>query len=220
MTFSLIARDPGTGMFGIGITTSSIAVGNRCPWVRAGVGAVTTQSRTDIRLGSRGLDLLESGLSAQQTVDQLVVESEFPERRQLAAIDRNGNVAYYCGPNITTLNSGFAGKNCVSTGNGLDNTEVPRKMVAYFEAASDVPFIARLLGAIDAGIAAGGEYGPVKAAALLVAHEHEWPLVDLRVDYEDEPEKKLRELWNLYEPQVEHYVTQVLRPNEIPASRF
>lgn len=220
MTFSLIARDPETGMFGIGIATSSIAVGNRCPWVRAGVGAVTTQSRTDIRLGPRGLDLLESGLSAQETVDRLVAESEFPEQRQLAAVDRHGNVAFYCGPKITTVNAGFAGRNCVSTGNGLDNTGVPRGMVDYFEAAGAVPFIPRLLGAVDAGIAAGGEYGPVKAAALLVAHEQSWPLVDLRVDYEDEPEKKLRALWELYEPQTGHFVTQVLRPHEIPAARF
>jgi len=207
-------------MFGIGIATSSIAVGNRCPWVRAGVGAVTTQSRTDIRLGPRGLNLLEAGLSARETVDKLVAESEFPEQRQLAAVDRHGNVAFYSGPKITTVNAGFTGTNCVSTGNGLDNDGVPRKMVEYFEAAEDVPFIERLLGAVDAGIAAGGEYGPVKAAALLVAHEHSWPLVDLRVDYEDQPVKKLRTLWELYKPQTEHFITQVLRPYEIPASKF
>jgi uncharacterized Ntn-hydrolase superfamily protein len=220
MTFSLMAHDPATGMFGIAIATSSIAVGNRCPWVRAGVGAVTTQSRTDIRLGPRGLDLLEEGLSAREVVEKLVAESEFPEQRQIAAIDRSGNTAFYCGPKITTVNSGWQGMGCVSTGNGLDNLDVPRRMVEYFEAATDVPFIPRLLGSIDAGIAAGGEYGPVKAAGLLVADKESWPLVDLRVDYEDEPEKKLRSLWELYEPQVEHFLIQVLRPFEIPASRF
>ncbi len=220
MTFSLIARDPETGRFGIGIATSSIAVGNRCPWARAGVGAVTTQSRTDIRLGPKGIDYLAQGLSAQETVDRLVAESEYPQQRQLAAVDKQGRVAFYSGPEISTVNAGWAGNNCVSTGNGLDNTDVPRRMVEYFESAGDVPFIERLLGAVDAGIAAGGEYGPVKAAALLVVDEQSWPLVDLRVDFEDEPEKKLRQLWEMYKPQVGHFVQQVLRPFEIPASRF
>lgn len=220
MTFSLAARDPATGMFGIAIATSSIAVGNRCPWVRAGVGAVTTQSRSDIRLGPRGLDLLASGLDAEATVARLVAESEFPEKRQIAVIDRHGNTAFYCGPKIPTVNSGWTGKDCVATGNGLDNPEVPRRMVEFFVGASETNFIERLLGAVDAGIAAGGEWGPVKAAALLVADRQSWPSVDLRVDYEDEPEKKLRRLWSLYEPQVEHFVTQVLRPNDIPDKRF
>lgn len=220
MTFSLVARDPETGRFGIGIATSSIAVGNRCPWVRAGVGALTTQARTDIRLGPKGLDFLSAGLSARETVDRLVAESEFPAQRQLAVIDRTGATAFYCGPKISTVNAGAAGDNCVATGNGLDNPGVPARMVEWFMGAGDVPFIPRLLGAIDAGLAAGGEYGPVKAAALLVADRNSWPLVDLRVDYEDQPEKKLRALWELYEPQIGHYLTQVLRPEDIPASRF
>lgn len=220
MTFSIMARDPATGMFGIAIATSSIAVGNRCPWVRAGVGAVTTQSRSDIRLGSRGLDLLESGLTAQATVDRLVAESEFPEKRQIAVIDRTGSTASYCGPKIATVNSAWSGEDCVATGNGLDNPDVPRRMIEYFLGARETGFIARLLGGIEAGIAAGGEWGPVKAAALLVADRQPWPLVDLRVDYEDEPEKKLRKLWDLYEPQLDHFVTQVLRPNDIPDARF
>lgn len=220
MTFSLIARDPKTGMFGIGIATSSIAVGNRCPWVKAGVGAVTTQARTDIRLGPKGIDLLTAGLTPQETINRLVAESEFPAQRQLAAIDRTGATAFYCGPKISTVNAGAAGDNCVSTGNGLDNPFVPQRMIDWFMGAEHIPFIPRLLGAINAGLAAGGEYGPVKAAALLVADRESWPLVDLRVDYEDQPEKKLRALWELYEPQIDHYLTQVLRPHEIPASRF
>ncbi|ELT50653.1 DUF1028 domain-containing protein, partial [Brucella intermedia] len=69
MTFSLAARDPKTGMFGVSIATSAVAVGNRCPWVRAGVGAVTTQHRTDIRSGSVGIELLTKGFTARQTVD-------------------------------------------------------------------------------------------------------------------------------------------------------
>ncbi|SFC56323.1 Uncharacterized conserved protein, Ntn-hydrolase superfamily [Bosea sp. CRIB-10] len=215
MTFSLIARDEATGMFGIGIATSSIAVGNRCPWARARIGAVTSQHRSDIRLGPKGLDFLAAGLSAEETVRRLIEESEFPDQRQVAAIDREGRTAFFSGPKIPSINAGHQGRNCVSTGNVIANPDVPKAMVDYFEGATDVPFVEKLLGAIDAGLTAGGETQPIMSAALLVVDEQDWPLVDLRVDLEPEPQAKLRELWKAYEPQVEHFVVQVLRPNEV-----
>lgn len=215
MTFSLIARDEKTGMFGIGIATSSIAVGNRCPWARAKVGAVTSQHRSDIRLGPKGLDFLSSGLSAEETVSRLIEESEFPDQRQVAAIDRQGRTAFYCGPKIPSINSGYQGVNCVSTGNVIANPGIPQAMVEYFEGAAGVPFVQKLLGAIDAGLTAGGETQPIMSAALLVVDEQDWPLVDLRVDLEPEPQAKLRQLWEAYEPQLEHFVVQVLRPNDV-----
>lgn len=215
MTFSLAARDPETGMFGIGIATSSIAVGNRCPWARAGVGAVTTQHRSDIRLGPKGLALLESGLSAEETVSRLVAEGEFPEKRQIGVVDWGGRTAFHCGEAIASINSGFRGTQCVSTGNGLDNPGVPEAMVRSFESTKGKPFFERLLDAVDAGVAAGGEKKPIMASALLVVDKQSWPLVDLRVDYETDPHIKLRKLWGYYEPQLEHFVTQVLRPWEV-----
>ena len=217
MTFSLAARCPDTGMFGIGIATSSIAVGNRCPWARAGVGAVLTQHRTDIRLGPIGLDHLSKGMSARGTVDTLVRGSEFPDLRQSGVIDREGRTAFYCGPKIKSINSGFEGKNCVSVGNAIANTSVPRGMVTAYEkaVAEKRPFAERLLAAVDGGLAAGGETKPIMAAALLIVSTHSWPLVDLRVDWKEEPEKELRHLWRQYEPQVDMFVTQVLRPHEL-----
>lgn len=215
MTFSLAARDPKTGMFGIGIATSSIAVGNRCPFARAGVGAVTTQHRTDIRLGPKGLDFLAAGLSAEETVRRLVAESEFPDQRQVAAVDREGRTAFFTGPKIASINGGYQGRGCVSTGNVIANLNVPKAMVENFESTEGKPFAERLLDAIDAGLAAGGETQPIMAAALLVVDKESWPLVDLRVDYDVEPQAKLRSLWTIYKPQVEHFVTQVLRPNEV-----
>lgn len=220
MTFSLIGYDADTGRFGIAITTSSLAVGNRCPWAKAGVGAITTQARTDIRLGPKGIDFLKAGLTAQEAVDRLVAESEYPQRRQLAVIDRNGNTALYSGPDIQTVHAGFAGKHCVSTGNGLDNPSVPQAMVEWFEAKRAVSFIDRLLGALDVGIKAGGEWGPVHSAALLVVDKHPWPLVDLRVDYEDDPQVKLRSLWQMNQPRLDHFIKQVLAPNDIPREEF
>ncbi|MCC7272583.1 MAG: DUF1028 domain-containing protein [Alphaproteobacteria bacterium] len=215
MTFSLAARCPSTGMFGIGIATSSIAVGNRCPWARAGVGAVQTQHRTDTRLGPIGLDLLQRGLSAGETVKALVAMSEFPDQRQLGAVDRNGETAFYCGPKIPSINTGAQGRGCVAIGNVIADPGVPQAMVDAFEASQGSAFAERLLAAVDAGLAAGGETKPIMSAALLVVDRQSWPLVDLRVDFQEAPLAALRRLWQAYEPQVEHFVMQVLRPNEV-----
>jgi uncharacterized Ntn-hydrolase superfamily protein len=215
MTFSLAARCPETGMFGIGIATSSIAVGNRCPWARAGVGAVTSQHRSDIRLGPLGLDLLAQGHDAAATVRALVAQSEFPDQRQIGVVDRHGGSAFFCGPKIASINAGATGPGCVSTGNVIANPGIPQAMVDAYLATTGVHFAERLLAAVDAGLAAGGETQPIMSAALLVVHRESWPLIDLRVDFEERPLRALRRLWLLYEPQVDHFVTQVLRPDEV-----
>ena len=215
MTFSLAAKDPATGMFGIGIATSAVAVGNRCPWVRAGIGAVTTQHRTDTRAGPIGLDLLSKGYSAQETVKLLAASNDFPQERQFAAVDREGRVAFFNGPEIACINAGYTGKYCVSTGNFIANTDVPRHMVEAYEAATDLPFAERLLAALDAGLAGGGETKPIMSAALLIADRNTWPLVDLRIDWKENPLDELRALWDFYEPHQERFVKQVLTPAEL-----
>src|SRR5471032_1647200 len=101
MTFALAARCPRTGMLGAAVTTSSIAVGSRCVFARAGVGAVLTQHRTDPRLGPRGLDLLAEGFSAAAAIDRLTQDSQGIGWRQLAAVDKDGNTAWYHGARIT-----------------------------------------------------------------------------------------------------------------------
>ena len=215
MTFSLIARDPETGMFGIGIATSAVAVGNRCPWVKAGVGAVTTQHRTDTRSGPIGIELLTMGCSAQETVNILAATNDFPEERQFAAVDKEGRVAFWNGPEIQCGHAGYAGNACVSTGNFIANTNVPKAMVEAYEAATDLGFAERLLAAVDAGLAAGGETKPIMSAALLIADRESWPLVDLRVDWSENPHVELRRLWDFYKPHQERFIKQVLTPGEL-----
>ncbi|NMJ44432.1 DUF1028 domain-containing protein [Roseomonas sp. JC162] len=215
MTFSLAAQDPESGMFGIVSASSSIAVGNRCPWARAGVGAVLTQHRTDTRAGPLGLDFLARGYGAQETVNLLVAGSEYPGQRQFAALDRDGRTAFFNGPQIESINAGHVGNRCVSVGNFLATGDVPKAMVDAYEAAHGQTFAERLLAALDAGIAEGGETQPVMAASLLIVDRHSWPLVDLRVDFEPDPHHTLRRLWRAYEPLVERFVTQVLRPFEL-----
>ncbi len=215
MTFSLAARDPATGMFGIAIATSAVAVGNRCPWVRAGIGAVTTQHRTDTRAGLIGLDLLSRGLSAQETVNVLAASNDFPQERQFAAVDREGRSAFFNGPDIECINAGYTGFQCVSTGNFIANTDVPRRMVEAYEANLELPFAERLLSAVDAGLAAGGETKPIMSSALVIADRNTWPLVDLRIDWRENPLTELRALWEFYKPHQERFVKQVLTPGAL-----
>jgi uncharacterized Ntn-hydrolase superfamily protein len=215
MTFSLAARDPQTGMFGISIATSAVAVGNRCPWVRAGVGAVTTQHRTDTRAGPVGIELLTKGFTARETVDFLAANNEFPQERQFAAVDREGRVAFFNGAAIECIHAGHEGHQCVSTGNLLANADVPRRVVEAYEASMHLPFAERLLAAIRGGLDAGGETKPIMASALLIADRHSWPLVDLRVDWKEDPIGELERLWAFYKPYQEHYVNQVIAPHQL-----
>ncbi|SEP94860.1 Uncharacterized conserved protein, Ntn-hydrolase superfamily [Faunimonas pinastri] len=215
MTFSLNALDRETGMFGIAVASSSIAVGNRCPWARAGAGAVSTQHRTDIRCGPLGLDLLAQGFTASEVVALLVAGSDQPDLRQFAAVDREGGTAFFNGPGIESINTAHQGDACVSVGNFMVNETVTAEMIRGYEASGASLFAERLLDGLDAGVTAGGETQPAMAAALLIVDRHAWPLVDLRVDFELNPATKLRKLWTAYEPLVERFITQVLRPAEL-----
>jgi len=215
MTFSLSARDRASGMFGIAVASSSIAVGNRCPWARAGVGTIATQHRTDIRSGPLGLDLLARGLSARETVSALVAANDHPGLRQFAAVDREGRTAYFNGPDIASTATAVEGEACVSVGNFLADPGVTAAMVRGYERSAAALFAERLLDALDAGVEAGGETQPAMAAALLIVDRHAWPLVDLRVDFEPQPAVKLRRLWSAYKPIVDRFVVQVLDPAEL-----
>jgi len=213
MTFSLAGKCNRTGMFGVAITTASVCVGARCPFVRGQVGAVLTQNRTDPRLGPRGLDLLAAGKNAQETIDELVRTGHVIGWRQLAVVDREGHTAHFSGGSIVSKHGGYEGKNCVSIGNLLVKDELPRRMVESFEARPDAHIADRLIDSLYAGLDAGGEINPVRSAALLVAHEFDFPEINLRVDDHDDPVGELKRLWKVYEPQVENYVLRVKDPD-------
>jgi uncharacterized Ntn-hydrolase superfamily protein len=216
MTYSIAAKCLRTGMFGAAVTTSSIAVGSRCAYARAGVGAVLTQHRTDPRLGPCGLELLAQGLHAKEVVERLTHDVQGIGWRQLAVMDRDGNTAAYHGARISSVHSAHSGAGCVAVGNILRNTEVTRSMVAAFEADPQLHIAERLLRAMDAGYTAGGELEQIKSAALLVVDRESFALVDLRVDYDPQPLVQLRWLWEIYEPSVKLYVERALTPDAVP----
>jgi len=219
MTFSLVGMCHRTGMLGAAVTTSSMGVGSRCPYARAGVGAILTQNRTDPRLGPRGLERLAQGDTASQVIDALVRDHTTIGWRQLAVIDGQGDTAYYHGDKITSIHQAAQSDGVCAIGNILRSDTVPQAMVAAFDQRPEAHLAERLLQALEAGLAAGGEQQQVKSAALLVVHEHDFPLVDLRIELDPQPLTALRFLWELYQPQAETYVQRAIDPDRVPPER-
>ncbi|MEE1926522.1 DUF1028 domain-containing protein [Pseudomonas sp. 148P] len=218
MTFSIIGRCPETGQVGIAISSSSIAVGARCPWVRAGVGAVSTQNITLPALGPQILDLLErEQVPPREALAKVLGSNGWSEYRQVTVIDSHGNVALFTGQEALGVHNAVAGEQCAAAGNLLSGVQVIEAMVEAFEQAHG-HLADRLLAAMHAAMAAGGEAGPVHSAALKVAGELTWPLVDLRVDWaEQDPIGQLDALWQAYRPQMQDYVTRALDPTAAPS---
>jgi uncharacterized Ntn-hydrolase superfamily protein len=218
MTFSISGRCAKTGMLGVAITTSSIAVASRCPWAKAGVGAVATQNITDPSLGRKGLNLLASGVSAPEALPQLMRQAEYADYRQVTMIDASGNTAIWSGEKTLGTHATASGKDCVAAGNLLRSTDIPNVLVKAFEEATGPHLADRLLTALEAGLTAGGEMGPIHSAGLLVVDRTDWPLVDLRIDWDEEnPLPPLRRLWQAFQPQAEDYIIRALDPRKAPA---
>jgi len=217
MTISIAARCERTGAFGVAISSSSPAVGSRCPNVRAGVGAVSSQNITDPRLGPALLDALEGGLSAQDALDSISAVATHPEFRQLTVVDKSGNSAVYSGEKSLGINAQVTGGNVAAAGNMLANPDVINVMVDSFSKNSDRELADRLILALEAGVEAGGEAVPVHSAAVLVATNVTWPSTNLRVDWDENPISKLRELYKVWAPQADDYVTRALNPNSAPS---
>jgi len=219
MTFSLVGMCRKTGMFGAAVTTSNMNVGTRCPFAKAGIGAVLTQNRTDNRLGPKGIEWLAEGKSAQEVIDALAANNPTIGWRQLAVIDRNGGTGFYHGDKITSIHAAAQGDGCCAIGNIIRNDAIPQSMVDAFENASGSHLAERLVQALEAGLASGSELKQIKSAALLVVHEQEFPLVDLRVEFDRAPLTELRFLWEAYQPQMDRFVDQVLDPDSLSPSK-
>ena len=214
MTFSIVGRCPTTGQFGAVTATSNVAVGARVAHCAAGTGAIVTQHRTDPRLGPRGLALLRSGCSAQETADALVASSPHAQWRQIAVVDRAGRSAAFSGARTRPEMSEAAGPDACAIGSILANARVPAAMLRRFQAEPTAPLAERLMRALEDGLAAGGEQGPVRSAHLVVVDTESFPLVDLRVDWHEQPVAELRALWNRYAPNMGTYMLRALHPDD------
>ena len=215
MTFSLVGMCRRTGMFGAAVTTSSMGVGSRCPYAKAGVGAVLTQHRTDPQLGPRGIELLTVGQAASQVIEALAQDNPTIGWRQLAVVDSRGETAYYHGDKIHSIRAAAQGDAVCAIGNIIRHEAIPQAMLEAFGREPEEHLAERLLQALEAGLEAGGEFKQVKSAALLVVHDQSFPLVDLRVELDPQPLTELRFLWELYRPQAELYVRRALDPDSV-----
>ncbi len=216
MTFSLAARCERTGQMAVSVCSSSPAVGARCGHARAGVGAVTTQNVTDPRLGPRALDLLALGADASQVCAVIQARAPHAAYRQFTVVDATGHSASFSGAQVLGIHGAAHAPNAVSAGNLLAHSGVPDAILAAFLAAPG-PLGTRVLTAMQAGLDAGGEAGPVHSAALLVVDQAAWPLTDLRVDWSEQPLGDLQALWMLWQPQADAYLARALNPDAAPS---
>ena len=219
MTFSLVGRCGRTGMVGAIVSSSSPAVAARCVHVRAGIGAACTQNITDPRLGPALLDALAAGDSADEAMARVTAGHALIGFRQLTVVDREGRSAVFSGDRVLGGTHTAHASDVAAAGNLLATPDVIDAMVAGFCERPDQHIGDRLIAALQAGMAEGGEAGPVNSAGLLIAGEVAWPIADLRVDWSesDNPVGELTKLWRLWRPQIDDYVNRALDPERAPS---
>ncbi len=194
MTWSIIARDKATGSFGIAVATKFFAVGARVPYIAAGVGAVATQALVNPFYGSNGLRLLREGKPAHAVVEALVAADAGRDHRQLHIIDASGRIAAHTGAACIAWNGHIHGDGFSIAGNMLAGPRVLDDTAAAYLANAALPFPRRLIAAMRAGEAAGGDKRGKQSAALLIYGEEDWSDLDLRVDDHTEPLAELQRL--------------------------
>jgi uncharacterized Ntn-hydrolase superfamily protein len=215
MTFAVLATDE-SGAVGMAVTSSSPAVAARCIHLRPGVGGAASQNVTDPRLGPALLDALEAGQDPADAMSEVVAAAEHSGYRQLMVSDLHGGTAAFSGEGTLGVHASAQGARVVSAGNLLADEGVPAAVVSAFEAA-DGDLEQRLMTALEAGLAAGGEAGPVHSAGLCVARRVPWHETDLRVDWhDDDPVGELRRLVDRWLPERDAYVTRALDPSGAP----
>jgi uncharacterized Ntn-hydrolase superfamily protein len=217
-TFSLIGRCERTGMFGIAIATSEMAVGSRCIHVAPGVGAVVTQASTNPRLGHLGLNLLRNGYSAPRVLDEIAASDQHVEKRQLGCLDVSGLAAARTGSGNKPWAGHRVEQNVVVTANAVVGADVADGMFETFQKGADLPLWERLLRALEAGKAAGGQPNGEISGGLYVVDREPYAVVDLRVDLNPEPVRELRRMADAYFPLIPYYYGLRPRDPNVPSA--
>lgn len=202
-TFSIVAYDPKAEEWGVAVQSKFIAVGAVVPWARAGAGAVATQARTNTTFGPRGLEMMEQGLSAQETLDRLLASDPDLSGRQVAMVDRHGGAAAYTSPSATFWAGHVTGNGYSCQGNILTGPEVVEGVAKAFEETKG-DLADRLIAALQGGQGAGGDSRGRQSAALLVVKDKGGyngltdRYIDLRVEDHLEPIDELKRVLELY----------------------
>ena len=194
MTWSIIARDHATGQFGISVATKFFAVGARVPHIAANVGGIATQALVNPYYGIDGVKLLREGRSPREVVDTLLAADSGRESRQLHIMDAGGRIASHTGRECVDWCGHIEGRGFSIAGNMLAGAGVLDDTAKSYATNENLPFAQRLIAAMRAGEAAGGDKRGRQSAALLIHGDEEWSALDLRVDDHTDPLTELERL--------------------------
>ena len=214
MTWSIIARDRTTGQFGIAVATRFFAVGALTPHLKSGVGAIATQALINVFYGTDGLRLLDQGLSAKQVVAKVIAADSGRDHRQVHVIDARGTTAAHTGKSCVDWCGDLAGDDFSVAGNMLAGARVIEDTAAAYTKNAALPFPRRLIAAMRAGDAAGGDKRGKQSAALVICGQEEWPDLNLRVDDHAEPLAELERLESVSRERFVHFMRMLPRRND------
>lgn len=204
MTFSIVARDEATGMMGVAVSTKNLAVGALVPFAKAGVGAIATQALTNPLLGIQGLELLETE-DAKTALERLIETDEGRNHRQLHLVDRYGTTAAWTGNECIDWAGHLQFPGFSVAGNMLVGEATIQAMAEQYQKEVNESFADRLLSALAAGQAAGGDKRGRQSAALYIMDDDLYAALDLRVDDHPDPVPELRRIYN--QSQQDYYVS-------------
>ena len=206
MTWSVVAQDKDTGQFGIAVATRFFAAGALVPYTQAGVGAVASQALVNPFFGVNGLKLLRDKLSAAAVVAKLVAGDEGRDQRQLHVMDAAGRTAAHTGKECIDWCGSISEPGLSVAGNMLANDKVVAATADTFRKNASMPFARRLIAAMQAGEAAGGDKRGKQSAALVIQGDEEWPDLDLRVDDHADPLTELARLEAVSRERFVHFM--------------
>jgi uncharacterized Ntn-hydrolase superfamily protein len=201
-TFSIVGRCVRTGQLGVAVSTKLPAVGMLCPFAKAGVGAVASQSFVNPYIGHWALEYLSQGLSAQESLDRILERDPLPTLRQIGIVDAQGRAVSYTGDDCDSWCGHVVGENFAAQGNMLVGAETISTMAERFAQTPDLDLTDRLMQSLEAGQAAGGDKRGRQSAALLVVDKEDYPLVSLRVDEHLDPVAELSRVLEVFKKEL------------------
>lgn len=206
MTFSIVARCARTGELGVAVSTAVPAVGSMCPYLRAGVGAVSTQSWVNPYLAMHALNCMERGDSAETALERVLGTDAAAALRQIGVVDRDGRSAVWTGSDCTAWAGHRRGAEYTVQGNMLTGGETIEAMADAFEASAGASLDERLMAALEVGQAAGGDRRGRQSAALRIVRKEAYAALDLRVDDHADPVAELRRVLEVARHQLVPFI--------------
>lgn len=215
-TFSIVARCPRSGQLGVAVATAVPAVGSICPYIRPGIGAVSTQSWVNPYIALDILELLRQGLSAQDALDRALADDPAADVRQLGVVDAGGSSVVWTGRTCTPWCGQITADGMAVQGNMLVGEATLAAMTSAYQQSADADLAERLMRALEAGDVAGGDRRGKQSAALLIYASEEYPYLDVRVDEHAEPVRELRRVLEIARLQLIPFVEGMPRRGSAP----